>query len=71
MKKLKKIHKIKPKNMQSIREGHVYTVIDGKVVYMEDIVMNTPSGFYVKHINGDLLDNRKSNLELRPISDFS
>lgn len=35
-----------------------------KVVKMHRIVMNCPQGLEVDHLNGDKLDNRKSNLRI-------
>lgn len=52
------------------RPGHVWRVENGKIVYMEDQIMQTEIGRkltrreQVIHKNGDLLDNRRSNLEI-------
>jgi hypothetical protein len=52
------------------RPGHVWTVIDGKIVYMEDAIMEGVLGRKLKyeeqviHKNGDLFDNRRDNLEI-------
>lgn len=51
------------------REG-AYTFIDGKMVFMEDFIMEHRLGRKLKpnekvrHKNGDVFDNRDENLEL-------
>ena len=35
-----------------------------KTIYMHRLILNPPDGFYTDHINGDKLDNRRSNLRI-------
>jgi HNH endonuclease len=52
------------------RPGHVWTVIDGKLVYMEDMIVERRLGRKLKpnetvvHRNENPLDNRDENLEV-------
>lgn len=56
--------------MTDIRMGHVYTMIEGKRVYMEDMIIEGELGRKlrpderVRHKNGNAYDNRRSNLEI-------
>ena len=47
---------------------YAYTMIDGKKVFMHDMIMETPKGYKVIHKNGNGLDNRRSNLKLVKIN---
>lgn len=45
--------------------GKLYAVNKNKkVLYMHRLIISAPKGYEVDHINGDGLDNRKSNLRL-------
>lgn len=37
---------------------------NGKMIYMHREILNTPAGMHTDHINGNGLDNRKSNLRI-------
>lgn len=52
------------------RPGHVWTIQNGRVAYLEDAVMEMELGRKLRedevvvHRNGDLLDCRRENLEV-------
>ncbi len=49
--------------------GYVVARIDGKEVYLHRLIMGYPDGLVVDHINGDRLDNRRSNLRVCKIKE--
>lgn len=60
-------------NWTSNVKGYIWRQyrIDGKRknIYLHRLIMNQPKVFVVDHINGDKLDNRKSNLRLCTVAE--
>ena len=58
------------------RPGHVWAYDDGKIVYLEDVVVEARLGRKLRenetviHTNGNILDNRDANLEVVEIPDL-
>ena len=44
--------------------GHARTIIDGKSIYLHQLLMGQPENVEIDHANGDKLDNRKCNLRI-------
>lgn len=58
------------------RPGHVWAVDDNKIIYLEDQIASAILGRPLEltevavHRNGDLLDNRRENIEIITIPDM-
>lgn len=55
---------IKPYTWYFNTEGYVITIAFGKTIRMHILIMNSPKGKDVDHINHNVSDNRKSNLRI-------
>ncbi|PWU04799.1 MAG: hypothetical protein C5B43_04135 [Verrucomicrobia bacterium] len=44
--------------------GYAFRIEKGKIIKLHRFIMNCPKGMEVDHIDGDGLDNRKSNLRI-------
>lgn len=52
------------KYIWSVTTGYARTQIDGKTVYLHKLLFGNPDNTEVDHINGNRLDNQRSNLRL-------
>ena len=50
----------------SVARGHVRTTIDGRSVYLHQLLLGRSRDREIDHINGDKMDNRRCNL--RPVT---
>lgn len=51
-------------NSTNNKYDQIYTIINGKTTHIAWLLVETPAGKCVRHINGDNSDNRKSNIEI-------
>ena len=51
------------------REGKPYRRRKNHAKMLHALIMNTPKGMFTDHINGDPLDNRRSNLRICTVSE--
>lgn len=51
-------------NWQGMKDGNVYTRINGKITLIHRMIMNAPKNLEVDHIDGNRLNNQRENLRL-------
>lgn len=47
-----------------IKNCYLYANIDSKTIYLHRLIMNPPVGYVIDHIDGNGLNNQKSNLRI-------
>jgi hypothetical protein len=75
LKNSKGITKVSPEDVELAQSynwhssrGYAITVTNKKTYYLHRLILNPPDSLFTDHINGDRLDNRRSNLRIATAS---